>query len=82
LARPVAKTFDGEHPCGLCKLVTEKSIGNDASLLVLKALDSHFPPSNSGVALFPPTEFSLLSLILPTASWEPAGPLSPPPRFA
>ncbi|HEX8311856.1 MAG TPA: hypothetical protein VF614_11095 [Chthoniobacteraceae bacterium] len=77
----VAKTFDGEHPCDLCKLVTEKSVGSDSSLLVLKALDYHFPPSNSGVALYPPAGFSLLSSVAPAVLSERAPPLSPPPRF-
>jgi len=75
----VAKTFDGRHPCPLCKLVREgrKSEKKSEAPQVVKKIDLfaarspafHFPPSSA-----PPVPFSLL----PVARTDP--PPHPPPR--
>ena len=78
----VSDTFDGEHPCCLCKAVkagkqTEKE--SEAAALVLKM---EFPAMTETIVLFPPTLFEWLPQ--PEYSAEalfPRPPLPPPRSF-
>lgn len=81
LAVALKETFDGKHPCCLCKTIAaaKKSARKDESTLLVKRLE--FPPAPEKVGLPPPTHYELL----PMAGAAFAEPLShrpplPPPR--
>lgn len=87
IAEAVAKTFDGKHPCRLCKLV-EKGQGThpgdskkapQASAKVVK-IDMEATP----VPRFtpPPADREAIVWISVTRERQPAAPPVPPPRFA
>jgi hypothetical protein len=77
----LSKTFDGKHPCKLCKLVNaaKKATQKSESKLDIKKLDSFV--SATILFSFPPLkQFSTPQFfILPSRV---VAPLSPPPRFA
>ena len=79
----LAKTFDGEHPCKLCKVVREgkKSEQKQASLKVETKLD--FWLARASALLDAPATFVVLSAAEPDAvQARPESPPTPPPRSA
>ena len=84
LARAVSMTFDGQHPCGLCKAIDagkaqERKQPSQTSPTVTDL--KLFPPPSALVFLHPPTPGVLSDTpVLPDARGEP--PPTPPPRFA
>ena len=80
----LGKTFDGQHPCGICKVVEQgkKSENKPVSLKVETKLDFCPPLAPSLLDLEP-----LLPLVVPPAEsdWALArfeSPPTPPPRLA
>ena len=81
LGAALSKTFDGKHPCKLCKVVSagKKAQKESEAKLDTKKLDSFlansawfsFPPLKQSVIVHPSIAQSILT-----------APLSPPPRFA
>jgi len=81
LSEALQKTFDGRHPCKLCKVVQDgkQSEGNDALLKVETKLDLLLPHAASW--LNPPPRF----VVLPGPAFPPPSraesPPTPPPRL-
>jgi len=76
------KTFDGQHPCNLCKLVRAgKAAEKKQDLQKLEAkLDFHFIAGTCG--LFPPRPFRHFTLQSERADNRVLAPPLPPPRAA
>ncbi|MEO7678254.1 MAG: hypothetical protein ABIV39_15965 [Verrucomicrobiota bacterium] len=77
----LSKTFDGKHPCKLCKMVRagKKAQNDSEAKLDTKKLDSIATPFF--VFTFPPQRKRLIAQALIPQSFL-AAPLSPPPKFA
>lgn len=80
LKTALAETFDGNHPCPLCKAIAagKKSEKQNAAQLQLKRLE--FPPGPANIVLFAPSCFQLLPLVDTFAKSFTPQPLTPPPR--
>jgi len=78
----VAKTFDGEHPCCLCKAIAAAKKSEKKSEVVSPAMKMEFPPAGENFVLAAPAEFQLLPLENFSAKSRVQKPLLPPPRPA
>ncbi len=83
LGEALQTTFDGQHPCKLCKLVRAGKSSEQKSESQLKLTKLELPiPESSGHFLTAPEP----ALVLPGASLRPLGrsevPPLPPPRLA
>lgn len=80
LSQALEKTFDGRHPCPLCKAIAAgKSAEKKADFtLNLKKLD--FPPAPERFALIAPAQFQLLPQTQFSAKALRQEPPVPPPR--
>jgi hypothetical protein len=56
----VASTFDGKHPCCLCKAIAAAKKAQKQSEAVAPALKMEFTPLAGRITLFPPAHFELL----------------------
>jgi hypothetical protein len=78
----VSDTFDGEHPCCLCKAIQAGKKAEKNSEAVAPALKMEFPPVAEGIPLIPPAQFEELS---PpnffAVSFSHPPPFPPPRRF-
>jgi hypothetical protein len=75
------KTFDGKHPCCLCKTIAAAKKSGKENAYTLQAQKLQFPPVTENLMLVAPARFQLL----PRAGNEFAEsltqkPLLPPPR--
>ena len=80
LTEAVSKTFDGEHPCPLCKAIAAAKKSEKKSATVVSSLKMEFPLVAEVVSLFPPAQFKLLPLQNFPADLFSAQPPVPPPR--
>lgn len=69
VSQAVAKTFDGEHPCPLCKAIAAAKKAQKKSEAVSPVLKMEFPPVAERIILIPPPSLqfcrtTILSLIL------------------
>ena len=80
LTEAVSKTFDGEHPCPLCKAIAAAKKSEKKSATVVSSLKMEFPLVAEVVSLFPPAQFELLPLQNFPADLFSAQPPVPPPR--
>jgi len=80
LKTALAETFDGKHPCCLCKAIAagKKSEKQNEFTLQLKKLE--FPPAPENFVLVAPSSFQLLPLANTFAESFSQRPLTPPPR--
>ena len=80
LKAALVKTFDGEHPCSICKFVAngKKSEQKQQTQKLLTKLD--FFLTSSPVRLFPPVPDALHFMPPPSAGARSDSPPSPPPR--
>ena len=77
----VTKTFDGEHPCCLCKAIAAAKKSEKKSEAAAPVIKMEFPPAGGKLVLFPPTQYELLVTNDSCArSFSPKPPL-PPPRI-
>src|SRR3954464_13955867 len=77
----LANTFDGEHPCGLCKHIQKSKNKSDQqpnSFSISKKIDLRFTAARPN--LFPPTHFELQSAPDQRALIRTDTPPVPPPR--
>jgi hypothetical protein len=81
LAEAWTKTFDGKHPCCLCKAVAAgKKSEKKSELSSVPKLE--FPPAAGAFALIAPPPFPLLPPANSSpATWEQKPPTPPPRRF-
>ena len=81
MTEAVSKTFDGEHPCALCKRITEgKKSEKKSDAPGLKVKKQEFASEQAGFVFIAPTEFYLLGSIHPSANSLSSTPPFPPPR--
>jgi hypothetical protein len=76
----VSKTFDGQHPCCLCRAIAAAKAAQKKSEAVVSALKMEFPPLAEKLNLFPPARFEVVPLENAFAESITAKPLLPPPR--
>lgn len=80
LAQAVSKTFDGRHPCCLCKAIAAAKKSEKKSETVSPALKMEFPPVGGSLVLIPPAKLALVSRSDTIAESRAAKPPLPPPR--
>ena len=80
LTTAVSKTFDGEHPCPLCKAIAAGKKTEKKSEAVAPVMKLEFPPVAAAVLLFPPALLKLLPPQTFFANSSFAKPPVPPPR--
>jgi len=80
LKAALVKTFDGEHPCSICKFVAngKKSERKQQTQKLLTKLD--FFLTSNPVRLFPPVPDALHFMPPPSAGARSVAPPTPPPR--
>lgn len=80
LKEAVAKTFDGKHPCPLCKEIAKgkRSEQRHAAGVVIKKFEGS--PNLPAFGLFPPQGFSTMQWLDRTSARLADAPLLPPPK--
>jgi hypothetical protein len=76
----VSKTFDGEHPCCMCKAIAAAKKSEQKSEAVAPSLKMEYPPVAEKLNLFPPAQFELLPQHNFFADLFSSPPPLPPPR--
>jgi hypothetical protein len=76
----VGRTFDGEHPCCLCKAIKAAEKSGRKSEAAAPPLKVEFPLAAENVRLFPPTHFVILGTADSGATCFLSKPPVPPPR--
>ena len=82
LVTAVQKTFDGQHPCGLCKAI-QKSKGSEeghAAQVIVSKLELFYAPAT--VLIHPAREVRWLGALESVFEARAEQPSVPPPRFA
>ena len=79
-ATAVSKTFDGEHPCPLCKAIAAGKKSEKRSAAIAPTLKMEFPPVADRLILNPPAQFTKLTAPDFFAESIPSKPPLPPPR--
>lgn len=77
----VAQTFDGRHPCPLCRAIAAAKKSEKKSAAFASAPKMEFPPFAERASLVPPTRFSTVRprhLFADCLAFEPP---VPPPRL-
>ena len=80
LTEAVAHTFDGQHPCALCKAVAAGKKSEKKSEFTPQLKKLEFPPAAETIVLVAPSRFELLPLANAFAEALAFQPPSPPPR--
>jgi hypothetical protein len=79
-SQAVSETFDGAHPCCLCKAIAAAKKAQKTSAAATPVLKMEFPPLAASVGLFPPARFELRSQCNWLAEASFLKPPVPPPR--
>lgn len=82
LSEAVARTFDGEHPCDLCKRVQQSKKESEPKQNAPAAKKFDLRVVTSGCVLFPPCDFEVQRAGSERAQARIDAPPSPPPRGA
>jgi hypothetical protein len=80
LSEAISKTFDGEHPCCMCKAIKAGKKAEQKSEAVAPVLKLEYPPVAESIVLFAPASFQLLpqnNFFADSVSFRPP---FPPPR--
>ena len=78
----VEKTFDGKHPCCLCKAIAAGKQSEKKTEFSFQSQKLEFPPLNGNIVLIAPSQFQLLPLENSSAkSFAQKPPLQPPRGF-
>src|SRR5271154_7123484 len=78
----VTETFDGNHPCCLCKAIAAGKQSEKKTEFNLQTQKLEFPPSKENFALIAPSQFHLLPQEnSPAKSLAQKPPLQPPRGF-
>ena len=80
VTQAVADTFDGKHPCSLCKAIAAGKKSEKKSAAVSPVLKMEFPPVAEQVVLNPPAQYEELSAQDSFAESLSSKPPLPPPR--
>ena len=76
----LTKTFDGKHPCALCKAIAAAKKSEKKSEAVSKTLKMEFPPVAANFTLISPEPISAFSQAKISAASSFQKPPLPPPR--
>jgi hypothetical protein len=74
------KTFDGKHPCCLCKAIAAGKQSEKKTEFSFPLQKLEFPPANENFTLIAPSQFQLLPLKNSSAKPLAQKPLLQPPR--
>jgi hypothetical protein len=80
LSTAISQTFDGEHPCPLCKAIAAGKKSEKKSDMVLSGLKLEFPPLPEKISLISPQPASAFSSVALLAETSTSKPPLPPPR--
>ena len=80
LSESVARTFDGQYPCPICKAIAAAKKSQKKNEFTLQTQKLEFPPVKENPVLFPPADFQLLQQIDFFTESLTQKPLTPPPR--
>ena len=76
----VTKTFDGKHPCPLCKAIAAGKQSEKKTEFSLQSQKLEFPPLKAGFVLIAPMQFHLMPQADFSAERLALEPPVPPPR--
>jgi hypothetical protein len=76
----VTKTFDGQHPCPLCKAIAAGKQSEKKTEFSFQSQKLEFPPLKENIILIAPMQFQLLPLENSSAKTFAQKPLLQPPR--
>jgi hypothetical protein len=76
----MTKTFDGKHPCCLCKAIASGKKSEQKSEFTAQMQKFEFPPVKENFVLIAPTQFQFLPQANTFAKSLTQKPLTPPPR--
>lgn len=76
----VTKTFDGHHPCDLCKAIAAGKRSEKKTEFSFQSQKLEFPPSKENFTLITPSQFQLLPLENSSVKSFAQKPLLQPPR--
>ena len=80
LVEAVTCTFDGQHPCCLCKAIAAGKKSEKKNEFTLQTQKLEYPPSPENLVLVAPSQFQLLLQTNLAAESRSFPPLTPPPR--
>jgi hypothetical protein len=80
LAEAVSDTFDGEHPCPLCKAIAAAKKAHKEAETIAPVLKMEFPPPAERFVLNPPAQFTELTAPDLVVEFLSSKPPVPPPR--
>ncbi len=80
LTEAVTRTFDGKHPCCLCKAIAAAQKSGKKTEFAPQIPKIEFPPSPENLVLAAPSRFQLLPLTNNSAESLTVRPPTPPPR--
>ena len=80
LQEAVAKTFDGRHPCALCRQIAKARQSEKKPDLQIEFKKLEFPPLSAAFVFQAPDDFRLLGQFTSTAPMLAERPPVPPPR--
>ena len=76
----VTRTFDGKHPCPLCKAIAAAKKSEKKHAFTVQMPKLEFPPAKENAVLIAPADFRLLPQANTSADSLTQKPLTPPPR--
>ena len=76
----VTKTFDGYHPCNLCKAIATAKKSEQKKQISFEKLKLEFPPVHESLVLIAPSRPDLFPRLNSTAESIRLKPPTPPPR--
>lgn len=77
----IARTFDGQHPCNLCKAITAGKNSEQKNEFSVQKQKLDFPPHQQNFSLIAPTRPQFTSYTLSISEPAPQKPPTPPPRI-
>jgi hypothetical protein len=81
LSVSVERTFDGKHPCPLCKAIAAGKKSERKSDFNVQMKKLEFPPAPANFVVFAPGQFQFLPMANDTfARFLTQKPITPPPR--
>ncbi len=80
LSESVARTFDGQYPCPICKAIAATKKSEKKSEVTLQMQKLEFPPAEENPVLIAPSRFQLLPQTDFFTESLTQKPLTPPPR--
>jgi hypothetical protein len=80
LREALASTFDGKHPCCLCRAIAAGKKSEGKNEFTAQNLNFEFPPAKGNPIFIPPASFQLLPQLNSFSESLLPKPPSPPPR--